>query len=113
MKTIIAGCRHILDYDLVLEAVANSNFIITQIISGGAKGVDSIGEQIAKDLGIPYIVVPAQWELFGRRAGPLRNREMALIADALIAVWDGVSPGTKNMINQAKHLGLRTYIEMA
>ena len=112
MKTIIAGGRHISDYETVLEAVANSNFVITQIISGGAKGVDSTGEQIAKDFGIELRVFPADWENFGKAAGYIRNAEMAKHAEALIAIWDGISPGTKHMINTAKRQGLHTYIEM-
>lgn len=113
MKTIIAGSRHISDYELVLEACANSNFIISEIVSGAAKGVDKVGELIAHDFNIPVRVFPADWKKFPKTAGYIRNTEMAEYAEALVAVWDGISPGTKHMINTAKRLGLKVYIEMA
>ncbi|WP_197026348.1 hypothetical protein [Polaribacter sp. Hel_I_88] len=49
---------------------------------------------------------PAEWNKFGKAAGPVRNKEMAIYADALIAFWDGKSRGTKNMIQLAKQNGL-------
>lgn len=109
MRTIIAGSRSITDYDIVLKIVADSEFIITQIVSGGAKGVDTIGEDIAADFGIPLVVFPADWARYGRAAGPIRNELMAKNADALIAVWDGRSTGTKHMMKIAKQLGLKVY----
>ena len=76
------------------------------IISGGATGADALGEQFAKENNLELIVVPANWEKYGRAAGPRRNAEMAEMADALIAFWDGKSRGTKNMIETAEKKGL-------
>ena len=111
MKTIIAGSRTLTNYDTVLDAVVNSGFIITKILSGGARGVDSVGEVIARDFNIPIAVYPADWNTLGKVAGFIRNEAMALDADALIAVWDGRSPGTKHMIKLANRLKLKVYIE--
>ena len=120
MITIVAGSRSITDYEIVKEAIEKSGFDITCIVSGGAKGVDSLGEQYARENGIELKWFPANWEDFSepclRRfnrsgrpynalAGPRRNREMAEYAEALIAVHNG-SSGTLDMIRQAKSRGL-------
>lgn len=110
MKTIIAGSRGITDYYVVLAAILESNFEITEVVSGTARGVDSLGETYAVRNKLPIAKFPADWDRFGKRAGFLRNADMALYADALIAVWDGKSKGTKHMIDCAKLQGLKTYI---
>lgn len=112
MKVIIAGSRKIDSYDCVLGVVANSGFKITEVVSGAAKGVDSIGEEIAYNFGIPVVSFPAEWDKYGKAAGHIRNEQMAKYADALIAIWDGRSPGTKHMITVAKKLGLQVYLEV-
>lgn len=110
MKVIIAGGRDFDNYVLLLESVISSNFDITEIVSGGARGADLVGELLASDLEIPLTRFPADWTKYGRAAGPIRNSEMANYADALIAMWDGESSGTKNMIAQATKQGLGVYI---
>lgn len=112
MRTIIAGGREIDDYQLVLDAIAQSGFEISTVISGGARGVDALGEQYANDSGLALEIYPAEWNKHGRSAGPIRNGKMAEVADALIAVWDGKSTGTKNMIEQATRRGLHVHIAM-
>lgn len=69
-----------------------------------------MGEGWAKRKGIPVKRFPADWNQYGRRAGPLRNREMARYADALIAIWDGKSRGTRSMIDEALREGLEVYV---
>lgn len=110
MKTIIAGSRKITDYDRVLGIVADSGFLITTVVCGCAIGVDTVGEDIAIDFGIPVEYYHADWYTYGKAAGHLRNEEMARNAEALIAIWDGRSPGTKHMISTAKQLGLKVYV---
>lgn len=112
MKTIVAGTRNITEYNLLCEAMNRVDWEISEIVSGGSKGVDSLGEQWAKDNQISIKRFPADWDTYGRAAGPIRNAQMAKYADALIAVWDGKSPGTSNMINEAKELGLRVVVFM-
>lgn len=111
MKTIIAGSRKLGSYEDVLTAVRNSNIRVTEVVSGGASGIDSLGEWYATDKELSLKVFPAKWATYKNGAGHQRNLEMGLYAEALIAVWDGVSPGTKDMINIARRFGLLVYVE--
>ena len=81
-----------------------------QIVSGTARGVDQAGERYAASRGLDCVRFPADWEKYGRRAGYLRNCQMAENADALVAFWDGQSRGTKHMIEIAKARGLAVRI---
>ena len=110
MRTIIAGSRTITDLAVVEEAVRASGFAPSVVLSGCAAGVDTLGERWANDRGIPAFAYPANWYRHGRAAGPIRNQEMAEKADALIAVWDGKSRGTADMIRRAKARGLKVYV---
>lgn len=103
MRIIIAGSREITDYDYVRLACELTSFRPTEIVSGKAKrGVDTLGEAWAREVGLPIKEFPADWERYGRGAGMRRNSEMAAYADGLIAIWDGESPGTLDMISKMK-----------
>ena len=104
MRTIIAGSRGITDPAVVDLALENCWWVPSVVISGGARGVDASGLQWAKDHGVPTVVHEADWDLHGRAAGPIRNNAMLSCADALVAIWDGTSPGTRHIIREA---GLR------
>lgn len=107
MRTIIAGSRSISDYSLVEEAVGESGFGVTVVISGTAAGVDRLGERFARERNIPLVRMPPNGH-------PLwRNTRMAECADALIAVWDGTSRGTADMIAKANRRGLAVYVKAA
>jgi hypothetical protein len=103
-KVIIAGSRGFSNYKLLKEKCneylrekrKEYNIII---ISGGARGADTLGEKYAQDEGFSLEVFPANWNKFGKSAGFRRNEQMAEVADALIAFWDGKSHGTKHMID--------------
>jgi hypothetical protein len=110
MRVIIAGSRAINDYAKVCHAVQRSGFPISRVLSGMAGGVDSLGIRYAAEKGLPCDRFPAEWSKWGRRAGYRRNTQMAQHADALIAVWDGRSPGTKHMIEVAKARGLPVFV---
>ena len=110
MKVIVAGSRDIVDYEIVKSAIVSSGFQITEIVSGGARGVDKLGEKYAKENNIPFVVFPANWDLYGKKAGYLRNSDMAKYANGLVAVWDGVSKGTGHMIDLAQKNNLQVYI---
>lgn len=104
MKVIIAGSRDITDYNLVKNCIERSNFNITVVISGNARGVDKLGERWAIEKNIPVELHPVtseEWKRIGKSAGHKRNERMAKLADALIAIWDGKSNGTMNMLHQA------------
>lgn len=108
MKVIIAGTRYkdkankipFDDFKLIVEAVERSGFEITEVICGMAIGVDKLGEQWAIANNIPVKEMPANWNAHGKAAGPIRNRQMAEYADAAVIVWDGISDGSRNMINE-------------
>lgn len=102
MKVIIAGSRNLCKYEYVEEAIKKSNFKITTIISGNAKGIDKLGEKYALNNNIELITYPADWNKYGKSAGYIRNTEMLKECDALIAIWDGISKGTKHMIEIVK-----------
>lgn len=102
MKTIIAGSRDFLNYEVLQQVVSGCDWNITYIISGAARGADALGEQYARSHNIPIMLYPANWDKYGVAAGHIRNKEMAENADALIAFWDGKSKGTKNMIDVFK-----------
>ena len=104
MKVIIAGTREVTNYKALLNAIENAPFEITEVVSGCCRGVDQLGERWAKENGIPTKIFRANFFQYGKRAGPLRNKEMAEYADALIAIWDGKSNGTKDMINKMKRV---------
>lgn len=126
-RCIIAGSRTITDYDLVVEAVKDSGFTITEVVSGAAKGVDKLGERWAREKGLPVASFPAPWDeingkpeneigktdsgrLYWKRAGAYRNQTMANYADGLIAITTG-SSGTADMIERAKVMKLQILIK--
>jgi hypothetical protein len=84
---------------------------VAEIVSGGARGVDQLGEQWAKQHHVPVRQFPAQWDRFGKSAGMIRNLEMAQYADGLVAIWDGHSRGTANMIATMKRLGKKVFVQ--
>ena len=111
MKTIIAGGRNITNYSLLLSAIGESEFEITEVVSGMAPGVDTLAIQYSQENNLPLAEFHADWNQYKRAAGPIRNREMANYGEALIAIWDGESRGTKNMIEEATKRGLRVYVK--
>lgn len=106
MKVIIAGSREITDQNVVSQAIISSSFVVSEVVSGTARGVDQLGEKEALKLGIPIKQFPADWNRWGKAAGYYRNQEMAEYADALIAIWDGKSRGTKDTIERAEKAGI-------
>jgi hypothetical protein len=110
LKTIIAGSRNIINYQVLLNALKEYKFPITEVVSGTASGVDKLGEFYSKVNNIPLKQFPADWNKYGKKAGYLRNVQMAEYAEALIAIWDGISKGTKMMIDIASQKGLKVYI---
>jgi hypothetical protein len=110
MKTIIAGGRNINDLNLVHHAMLQITWPVMEVVSGMAKGVDTLGENWASKMGIPIKQFPANWDKYGRRAGPIRNEEMGDYAEALVAIWDGKSRGTKHMIDYATKRGLKVFV---
>lgn len=110
MKVIIAGSRGITDDNLIREAIYKSGFNVTEVVSGHAIGVDRAGEAYAQLNNLKVTLFIPDWNKHGRGAGFIRNEQMAEYADALIAIWDGESKGTKHMIDIAKKKNLQVYV---
>ncbi len=109
MRVIIAGTRTVTDPAIVIAAISSAPFQVTEIVSGCARGVDTIALWLAQQWGVPYKMFPAQWGRY-EKAALVRNQQMADYADALIAVWDGVSTGTGHMISRAQAKGMQMYV---
>jgi hypothetical protein len=110
VKTIIAGSRELSDPNTLYAALERITWEISEVVCGEARGVDAVGKSWAVANGIPVKSFPADWRLYGKSAGMIRNRQMASYADALLAIWDGRSPGTANMINLAKENDLKLFV---
>lgn len=119
MKVIIAGSRTITDKHKVYPIFSKIlTYLVSQlssplnieIVSGGARGIDTLAESFAELWKISFKKFPANWDKYGKSAGYIRNVEMADYADVLIAVWDGKSKGTSHMIDIAKKKGLEVFI---
>ena len=123
MRLIIAGGREVPSERadcLVRAAIEASGWEseITEVYHGASagvyitettEGIDSAADRVCRDRW-PTTKVPADWTSQGKAAGPIRNRKMAGMADALIAIWDEKSRGTKNMIEEARKKGLRVFV---
>lgn len=111
-RLIVAGSRDFYGYDVVREVLDGLDPPPSVIISGTARGVDRLGERWAIENGVAVHPFKADWSAHGRRAGHVRNERMAEEADALIAFWDGSSPGTAGMISIARQRGLAVRVVM-
>lgn len=109
-SVIVAGSRDIEDYALIASAIRDTGIEIGEVVSGGARGVDALGEQYAEQHGIPveqFPVTADEWKYIGHSAGRKRNAQMLVyclnssLESAIIALWDGKSRGTAHMIQLA------------
>jgi len=110
MKTIIAGSRSVTAYADLLRAIDECGWDITRVVSGTAMGADKLGEQWAFANDVPVSLYKPAWGRLGKRAGFIRNTQMAEHSEALLALWDGESKGTKHMIDIASKKGLVVYV---
>jgi hypothetical protein len=111
MRLIIAGSREFKSLKAVGDGVrmfgkAHPDFHITEVVSGGARGADRLGEEVARNAGLTVKVFPAEWNKHGKAAGPIRNAAMAEYGDALLALFiTGVeSRGTQDMVDKMQRL---------
>ncbi|QHW35870.1 DUF2493 domain-containing protein (plasmid) [Paenibacillus rhizovicinus] len=108
-RIIVAGYREFVDYpmacrwlDYYLQYTNREQIVI---ISGMARGADTMGEDYARERGIYIHQAAADWDRYGKSAGYMRNSEMAKEAGpggACVCFWDGLSKGTKHMIDISK-----------
>lgn len=111
MKLIVAGSRTILSERRVHELIGQCASVnnITEIVSGGCRGPDQFAESWARQHGVPVKRFPYESQ-HGKAGGPLRNLKMAKYADALLAIWDGYSRGTQDMIRKMRALDKNTVV---
>lgn len=107
---VICGSRDGVDRKDIDDAMDSAPWIPMRVLSGRARGADIAGEEWAWEHEIPIDYYPADWRRLGKRAGPMRNREMATECTAVVAVWDGKSRGTAHMIASATRLGKPVFI---
>ena len=108
-RIVVAGCRNYNDYDnaksYIDMCIKNIKEKYTLIfLSGGCKGADMLGERYAKENGFNIERYTADWQKYGKSAGPRRNIQMAKACDYVICFWDGKSRGNASMISCAKKL---------
>lgn len=118
IRLIIAGTRDFDDYSFLCKKVdeiigsckSKHPAAAIVVVSGTARGADLLGERYAKEHGYRVRRFPADWKLYGKQAGFVRNRQMLDFAKErngiLVAFWDGFSRGTKNMIEISESVGL-------
>lgn len=116
-RIIVAGSRDFTDYSRLCsrldEIIADIHDEI-EIVSGHARGADSLGERYARENGLKIAVFPANWDLYGKSAGVIRNQQMLDYASKetplVVAFWDGCSRGTLDMIKRARKAEIKTLI---
>lgn len=106
-RVIVCGSRDFDDYpklcrwlDHLLSRVTKTHRVI--VVHGACRGADSLAESYARSRGLLVESYPADWDRYGRSAGPKRNAKMVGIANAVVAFWDGKSSGTRDTIDKAK-----------
>lgn len=105
MKLAVIGSRGFDNYELVEQVLSDYKDKVSLVISGGAIGADTLGEQWAKNNNINTVIYPADWVKYGKRAGFVRNNDIIYSCDVCVAFWDGESRGTLDSIKKAESMG--------
>ena len=103
MKVAVVGSREFCNYSLLCSVL--SGYAIDVIISGGARGADSLAAKYATENEIQLVEYLADWKKHGKSAGFIRNTLIVENADIVIAFWDMKSNGTRDSINKARSMG--------
>ena len=116
-RVVVAGCRDYNNYEqarefieLCINKIKKENEIV--FLSGDCRGADALGIRFAKEGGFRIEHYPAQWQKYGKSAGPKRNEIMAQRCDFVICFWDGKSRGTRSMIDLAQKYKREIRIKM-
>lgn len=114
MKIAIVGSRGFNDYEILKKYINDTkqqyDYEFDTVVSGGARGADSLGERYAEEYGLEKMIFPADWKRFGKKAGFLRNVDIIKNCDICFAFWDGESHGTKHDIDLCKQYSKTCYI---
>jgi hypothetical protein len=108
-RVIVAGSRDFNNYEFLKTTLDNLliNYNDAIIVCGMARGADALGDKYAQEKGYKVAYYPADWDLYDKKAGYIRNEIMAKNADACVVFWDGKSKGSKHMIDLAKKYNLK------
>lgn len=107
----VSGSRRIGDAQVVADAL--DGLRPGEIVTGGARGVDTLAAEWAQAHGVPVVVIRPDWRRYGRGAGLRRTEQMIDRADEVLAVWDGESAGTRHAIEYAREKGKPTHVVRA
>jgi hypothetical protein len=114
LKILVCGCRHYSNYSSIYSVLESFGADVT-IISGACRGADKLAVEVAQKLGLSFREYPANWSLYGKKAGPIRNQQMLDMEspDLVIAFHPDIesSKGTKDMIRRAEYRGIQTIIK--
>ena len=114
MNIAIIGSRNFTDFELlsstILSYISERKVNINAVVSGGAKGADTLAEKFALENHLEITVFKPDWKKFGKRAGFLRNTNIIENADLVFAFWDGKSKGTKDSIEKAEKLNKKVIL---
>lgn len=116
---VVCGSRSITEKEIVKEGIREAikkfnerEETISQVLTGGADGVDSVAKEWVSDKDIQYEEIEPKWEKYGGKRAPIeRNKKLIEKADYIVAVWDGKSSGTKFMIDNAGETPLYVKLE--
>uniref|UniRef100_A0A6M3KDA8 YspA cpYpsA-related SLOG domain-containing protein n=1 Tax=viral metagenome TaxID=1070528 RepID=A0A6M3KDA8_9ZZZZ len=111
MKIAIVGSRTFNNYEWLSEILLQFDLtLVYEIVSGGAKGADTLGKKFAEHYSITHRVFSPEWDKYGKSAGFIRNQTIVDNCDIVIAFWDGESRGTADTIEKAKKAKKPTFI---
>ena len=108
MKLAVVGCREFVDFEKlskILDA-EHAKTPISVVVSGGAKGADSMAEEWAKSRGLETLIFLPEWKKYGRAAAIARNRQIIDSSEKCIAFWNDACRGTRSSIELAKKKGI-------
>lgn len=108
----IVGSRGLNDYNKFVVEIQKIELPKGEIriVSGGAKGIDTLAERYADEKNYKKLIIKPEWDRYGKGAGIIRNREIINNADMVITFWDGKSRGTNHTIKRAKKLDKKIVI---
>lgn len=106
IKIAVIGSRSFDDYELLARSIKETmgRYEVATVVSGGAKGADSLAERYAAENNLQTMILKPDWKKFGRGAGVIRNKDIVENADYVLAFWDGSSKGTQNSIDHARKM---------